>query len=140
MKILVAIDGSKYSQKALEKTKEVAEVFGSEVTILTVIEPYKEVSRVQQNRMKEVLSDIAFREGEDILKRAAEFFKDFTGTFNTIQKIGDPADQIVSLAEDEDYNLVIMGSRGRGVFARTLLGSVSDKVVHHLTKSILIVK
>jgi len=140
MKILVAIDGSKYSLKALEKTKVVAAALGSDVTILTVVDPYKEVSRVQQKRMKDIISEIAFNDGEEILKNASEFFKDFPGTFNTIHKVGDPAEQIVSLAEKEDYDLVIMGNRGRGVFSRTLLGSVSDKVAHHINKPILIVK
>lgn len=140
LKILVAIDGSKYSQKALEKAKKIATPLKGEVTIITVVDPDKGVSRVQQQRMKEILSEIEFNEGEEILKKAAEFFKDFAGIFNTVQKVGDPVDQIISFAENEGYDLVMMGSRGRGVFSRTLLGSVSDKVVHHVNCSVLIVK
>ncbi|TJX67684.1 universal stress protein [Soehngenia saccharolytica] len=140
MKILVAVDGSEYSHKVLEKAKLLAAALKGEVTILTVVDPLKEVSRVQQKRMKDILREVAFNEGEAILKNASEFFKDFPGTFNTIQKEGDPAEQIVLHAEEVNYDFVIMGSRGRGAFSRTLLGSVSDKVVHHINRPIIIVK
>lgn len=140
MKILVAVDGSEYSHKALEKAKLLAVALKSDVTILTVVDPLKEVLRVQQKRMKDILREVAFNEGDAILKNASEFFKDFSGTFNTILKEGDPAEQIVLHAEEVNYDFVIMGSRGRGGFSRTLLGSVSDKVVHHINRPIIIIK
>ena len=75
-----------------------------------------------------------------ILKEAEEIFEGFTGKMNTVYKVGDVVDVIVKFAEEGGYDLVVMGSRGLGAFSRTLLGSVSDKVIHHINTSVMIVK
>jgi nucleotide-binding universal stress UspA family protein len=48
--------------------------------------------------------------------------------------------EIVSLAEDLGIGLIVMGSRGRGGFSRTLMGSVSDSVVRHAHCPVLVVR
>ncbi|MGO1470886.1 MAG: universal stress protein, partial [Tissierella sp.] len=53
---------------------------------------------------------------------------------------GDPADAIIKETEKEDYDLVVMGSRGLGTFSRAILGSVSNKVLNHVETNVLIVK
>ncbi len=53
---------------------------------------------------------------------------------------GDIAREILDCAKREQVDLIVMGSKNRGVFSRTLLGSVSNKVVNHSEVSVLIVK
>ena len=54
--------------------------------------------------------------------------------------IGMPGEQVVRVAEDEGADFIITGSRGLGTFRRTLLGSVSDFIVHHATVPVFICK
>lgn len=140
-KILVAVDGSNYSQKALFKAKDIALAMGSEVTILNVVNYLKDSALYMNNReVKAELTKTALKQSDDILKSAKEIFKDFPGTVLTSYRTGDAVDEIIKYAEEGKFDLVIMGSRGVGIFSRTLLGSVSDKVVHHIKTSVLIVK
>jgi nucleotide-binding universal stress UspA family protein len=53
---------------------------------------------------------------------------------------GQPGESIVSAAQAEDADLVVVGSHGRGVVARILLGSVSDHVVRHAPCPVLVVR
>ena len=53
---------------------------------------------------------------------------------------GDPAWEIVRIAEDRDVDLVVVGARGLGTLERLLLGSVSEAVLHHAGRPVLIVR
>lgn len=141
-RILVAVDGSKFSQKALFKAKEIAEALQAEVTILTVVNTQRDnvYSYVNNRELRYEMNRSALKHGDEIIQKSKEIFSDFKGTYDTVQKTGDTVEEIVSYAEEGNYDLVILGSRGAGVFTRTLLGSVSDKVVHHIKTSVLIVK
>lgn len=141
-RILVAVDGSKFSQKALFKAKEIAEALQAEVTILTVVNTQRDnvYSYVNNRELRYEMNRSALKHGDEIIQKSKEIFSDFKGTYDTVQKTGDTVEEIVSYAEEGAYDLVILGSRGAGVFTRTLLGSVSDKVVHHIKTSVLIVK
>ena len=138
-KILVATDGSKYSQKALFIAKQMAKDMGSEVAAVTVGAFYESKSSPNPQIKTELRNQEALR-NKKILDEAQEIFADFEGAFSTIYKVGNVAEEIINLAEEGDYDLIIMGSRGLGLFSRTLLGSVSDKVIHHANVSVMIVK
>ena len=138
-KILVAMDGSKNAERALLEAKEQAEYSEATVMILSIIKPIflpyygkTEMSkRDQVNRRKS---------REEMLTRSLELFEDFPGVVNTKIRHGDPADEILEEAEEGEYDLIVMGSKGLGLFSRTLLGSVSNKVLNHSQKNVLIVK
>lgn len=138
-KILVATDGSKYSQKALFKAKQIATEMGSEVTAVSIVTLYDNIYSHNQ-AIKSELGKAEMERSKLVLKEAEEIFADFKGKFSTVYKTGDVVDQIIKLAEEGDYDLLIMGSRGLGAFSRTLLGSVSDKVIHHIKISVMLVK
>jgi len=138
-KILVTTDGSKYSQKALFKARQMASDMGCEVTILSVVNLWDNVYSHNMD-IKEQLGKTEMDRTQEILREAEEIFKGFEGEWKTVYKVGDVVDVIVSFAEEGNYDLVIMGSRGLGAFSRTLLGSVSDKVIHHIKTSVMIVK
>ena len=60
--------------------------------------------------------------------------------FETLIKFGSPAQSIISLAKDETFNLIVVGSRGLSGLSEFLLGSVSNKISHAATIPVLIVK
>lgn len=138
-KILVAVDGSEKSKKAIDKVKKLVGTSDNEVVIITVINtlgsPYIADPEIKMRLNKE---NIEY--GENILKEALERFGDHPGKVNTMLKDGDIGEEIIVEAEEGDYDLVVMGSRGLGTFSRTFLGSVSNRVVNHIKKSVLIVK
>ncbi len=139
-KILVSVDGSENSKKALIKAKEIAELKTSDVYILTVVEnlkgnPYT-VSQDYQNETTKTNIQC----GEEILKEAVDLFKDYPGVVKADYKVGDIADKIIEVAEEKEVDLIVMGRRGLGTFSRAFLGSISNKVLNNVNISVLIVK
>ncbi len=139
-KILVATDGSENSERALIEAKKYAECSGGEVTILNIVEylvlnPYTSVEYpvIPDN---EELEDV----GESVLKNSLQLFDDFKGKVNTKLRRGNPANEIIREADSGEYDLIIMGSKGLGTFSRTILGSVSNKVLNNSIKNILIIQ
>ncbi len=140
-KILVPIDGSEHSDKALAKAKEIAVNMASDVTILNVISPMYDYRRRAYNKdLYREDERTTLRESNTLLHDAMKIFEDFEGNADSLYKRGDTAEIILNFTEEGDYDLVVMGSRGMGAVSRTLLGSVSDKVIHHANTSVLIVK
>lgn len=139
-KILVAVDGSKNSDKALMKAKQIGQALNSEITIIYVMEDIMAHPYVHLKDYNSSLND-AFREqGMKVLDAAMENFKDYDGKVETLIEKGSPGVRIVELAEDGNYTLIIMGSRGLNAVSRAMLGSVSNKVVNRAGTSVLIVK
>lgn len=141
MNILVPIDGSKISERAVKTARELGSKLNAKLIILTVIPetsifeqyptnfPYTlEIDKANTERAEFVLSDIE------------EELKDYDGEVETFYTSGNPSEQIVKFAEEKNANLIVMGNRGLGAFSRTLLGSVSNKVINHSKVSVLVVK
>lgn len=139
-KLLVPIDGSEYSVKAMLKAKEIAVLTDGEITILNVIRPMQDYRYAHNKDFYKEGERTLIRQSNIILEEAMKNFEDFPGKVDTLYKRGDPVEEIVLYAEEGKFDLIIMGSRGLGVFSRTLLGSVSNKVLHHTHTSVLIVK
>lgn len=139
-KILVTTDGSENSERALIEARKYAEGVGADVNIMTVVEylvlkPYigTEYPVMPDN---EEMEDV----GQSVLDEALKIFKDYKGELKTKLKRGSPGDEILKEAGSGDYDLIIMGSRGRGTISRAVLGSVSYKVLNNTNKNIFIVK
>lgn len=139
-KILVAIDGSDNSERALIEARKQADKFNAAITILTVLD--QSFALHYANVKPPKINDNETREeaGKAILDKALTFFEDFEGEVMTTVRNGSPADEILEELEFGEFDLLIMGSRGLGVFSRTFLGSVSNKVLHHTKTNVLIIK
>lgn len=139
MEILVAADGSDNSERAVIEAMKYAEIFDADVTILTVVKSiildhyaYLEPPKKEENEKLE-------KAGKVILDESLKIFAGFEGEVETKLRKGNPADEILQEAE-EGYDLIILGSRGLGVFSRSFLGSVSNKVLNHTDLNVLVVK
>ena len=140
-KILVPFDGSEYSQKAFEKALEIAKKFESELIVMTVIQSkISDSSGMSIDRLEEIQD-----EQEDIaitmLKKLESQAKEKNVSF-AIKIVHNPSssDGIVSFADANNIDLIVIGSHGRTGFRKLVLGSVANGVVGHATCSVLITK
>lgn len=140
MKILIPIDGSEHSKKALEKAKTLGTALKADMTILNVLNPSVDLRTMQNRTFYDEINKNSKLRAQEIIDNGMKLLSDYPGKVEAVSKVGDAVSEIISFAEDGNFDLVIMGSRGAGLFSRTLLGSVSDKVIHHIKTSVLIVK
>lgn len=136
-KILIAHDGSKSSEKALKKAFQIAEAFGSSVTVLSVIPELYLTELMEMDRAR-ILDTMAKETGKmmEKIKTKTKGVK----SLKTVIKQGDPADEILNAAEKIKADVIITGSHGRHGTQRFLLGSVSSKIVDHAGCDVLVVK
>jgi nucleotide-binding universal stress UspA family protein len=141
-RILVAVDGSETSLLALSHAVELAKVFGSELTLLSVIDKFKLPFSAEYG-------DEAQESHEQLVQEVHENLDEVTGELGEshpdlriVPRVeeGRPAKMIVDVAEAGDFDLIVMGSHGFGLIAGWFLGSVSNEVVNSCTKPLLIVK
>jgi nucleotide-binding universal stress UspA family protein len=133
-KILVAVDGSAYSEKALEFACELADKFEGKMHLLHVPQGAA-ADRVMvlggASIMIHASRDEIEKAGHTMLEAAREIAEEAApGRVTTELRGGDPAHEIVSSAEENNADCIVIGSRGLGDFGGLLLGSVSHKVNH----------
>lgn len=138
--ILVPIDGSKNSKLALEKAKELAKVSNGQVTVVTIVKDLSSQLYNLENKDKEEIRNVFKKQGKEILKEGLEVFEECSGKIESLFINGDSAQEIINLADTGKYDLIVMGSRGLNAFSRLMIGSVSNKVLNHVSISVLIVK
>lgn len=137
-KILVAHDGSKYSQKALKKAVELATRLGSTIIVLSVIPELHltELSPLDQVRLAEALET----ETKKILGRTKALVQKSEIPVKTVIRQGHAAEVIIETAKKMRVGMIVIGSHGRHGVERFLLGSVSTNVVEHADRPVLVVK
>lgn len=137
-KFLVPVDGSYNSKRALVEAREYAKNLDAEITIVNVVKNLRQYSSIGDESLtvKKTLTDKSYK----ILEKSLEPFDGYQVKVNTKLLKGNPAEQIIKEADEGNYDLIIMGSRGMGTFSRSILGSVSNKVLNHTDKNVLIIK
>ena len=146
MKILLAVDGSVYSDEAAQELAKRPWPPQSEVKVITALEIPAPVGMEPW-----AISPDYFENFERALRPAAQAvldnallkLKSITDKTLKITSeiiLGSPAQVIVDEAESWGADLIVMGSRGLGVWNRLLLGSVSNAVVHHAKCSVEVVR
>jgi len=139
-RILVAVDGSETSLLALNHAVGLAKAFGSELTLLSVIDQLKLPFSAEHGLgAKESHEDLVRSVIEDLNEITMKLRETHPGlSLDARVEEGRPAKIIVEVAEGSD--LIVMGSQGFGLIAGWFLGSVSNEVVNSCTKPLLIVK
>jgi nucleotide-binding universal stress UspA family protein len=132
--ILVAVDGSEYSRKALEFACELAEKFDGSLHIVHVPQG-SAADRVMVLGGASVMihagRDEIEKAGRTLIEAAKDIAQDsLPDKVTTELRGGDPAEEIVKSAEEHSSDCIVIGSRGLGDFGGLLLGSVSHKVNH----------
>ncbi len=123
MKILVGVDGSDYSTWALMEAISIAKKFSGHVKVITV---YKRGQEDEANKTQLKARQLLDEENVDSSLSAI---------------LGSNASRaLVDTAKNEDFNLIVVGSRGLGSAAAFLLGSISKQVVSNASCNVLVVK
>ena len=137
-KILVPIDGSAHSHYTLSEAVKLAGYFGPGVS-LTVVHVCSYVA-FSEIAMETDLNKLLEEEGQSVLEGVEPFLTDAPFVHRSIFLEGDPAEVICRTATQEGIDLVIIGTRGRGLFSELLLGSVSHKVLQHAPCPVLVIR
>lgn len=140
--ILIPVDGSEYSMKAIEAGKEFAKAFGSKVSILSIVTPeFRVLNGRGSNMYAPMLMDELHEYSQKTLEEAKKQFQGMGNQVETFSEQGFVADEIVRFAGEHNIDLVIMGSHGLGALKNRLMtGSVTTRVLHHIDVPVLVIK
>lgn len=137
MKLLLATDLSEASSSATDQAFDLASRLGATLLVVSVIDPGSLLlpggrfrARVDQVRERRE------QQAQALVERGREAGVEVSFLVWT----GDPGDQIVSAAEAERVDMVLVGSHGRGAVGRLFLGSVSEHVVRNAPCPVLVVR
>jgi nucleotide-binding universal stress UspA family protein len=141
-KILVPLDGSRLSQAALPFAQALAQAFGASLLLLHSVptpsagKPGTFVPTVHDRTLRESIDS-----GKAMLDRLARSIESASGvTAERTVTLGDPVEQIVTVAEAESAGLVVMSTHGNAGAGRWLIGSVADAVVRRAHVPCLLVR
>lgn len=141
MRVLLAVDGSEQSAFATEAVAALASV--SHVTILHVVDLPRLTFSMLGPEIAHDMTGMAHKalqqEGEQILSRTLSQLSSSPFSPTTRMEEGTPADLIMSVAQEEGIDIILMGARGKGQVREFLLGSVSQRVLTHAHCAVLVV-
>jgi len=151
-KILIATDGSEHTEKAITHAIELAKLTGAQlhaVYVVSLVHPPGTLdlnsspdpgSNISIDVSIEGLKKILRHEGDDAIRYIEEQAKrDGVDVRKWIIE-GQPAKEILKLAEEEWVDLIVMGTLGRSGIEKFLLGSVADKVIRGSRIPVLVVR
>lgn len=140
MKVLLAVDGSKYTRHAVKYLVAHRAGFGpsSEIHLLYVQQPVP-------GRAAAALSVASLRryydeESRKALAVAGRVLRQKGIRYQAVRRVGDPGATIAAYAARGKFSLIIMGSHGHGAFSSFILGSVARKVIASCSVPVLIVR
>ena len=144
-RILVALDGSEHANNALNVALDLAEKYSATILILSVFRPEYAFVGIQPtftspNTLQAFEAQKLYL--ENVLSGALQKAKESKPDVDISTKIveGGPAETIIGTAQEENVDLIVMGSRGLGGIRQLLLGSVSNDVADKAPCPVLIVR
>ncbi len=140
-KILVGFDNSLHSKAALDLAVKLASQRGQSITIAHVIERPTYVSPIgaeEDFRALQKIGQEMMRRGSSLLYSKRREVEGMGVKAYTKLLEGNPGDELVRESETGEYDLLVVGTRGMGGLKSLLVGSVSNKVVHHAKIPVLL--
>jgi len=135
--VLVAFDASSEAQLALAHAVAMAQVYRAKVALVAVVPPPPLLSWQAPGGMRGI-HEAEQEELEKALREAADGVPDDLSVSTQLLD-GDPARELLRLARDGDFDVIVMGSRGRGRVTAALLGSVSNRVMHDAGVPVIVI-
>ncbi|RKD33471.1 universal stress protein [Thermohalobacter berrensis] len=138
-KILLPVDGSEACLKSYAIARDFAQKFEAEITVVNIQQRDLYFSPYDGTNLQARSEDF-MAVGNQIVEKAKEFFRDSGVKILCRVEFGNPAKKIIEIAESEDFDMIIMCTHGMSAVKRFTLGSVTNKVVHHAKKPVLVVR
>jgi nucleotide-binding universal stress UspA family protein len=137
MKVLIGYDGSPQADRALDWAASIAlGAAGSAVTVISVLLTLDAAPAIADA----VDPHDSAAEHRAELDRAVARLKAKGVAAEPLLKAGKPAEEIIDAADEGRFDIIVIGSRGKSAAARFLMGSVSERVVRHATRPVLVVR
>ena len=137
-KILLPVDDSENSRRAMEQAKNLSVIMGAEIVLLYVTGAIPHF--IKGTPLVEAEKDQK-EEAIQILVPFQTFLRENKVTYSVSALPGYQVwKKIIEVADDEECDLIVMGSRGRGDWEGAMLGSVTHKVLAHCTLPVLVVR
>ena len=136
--IVVGTDGSDTAAQALREACELAKTTGAKLHIVSAYVPLGGARVAGEDRGTWMVGpDVQV---DAVLDEAAGSVHTRGVEVESYARKGDPADALLSVADEQDADLIVVGNKGMTGAKRFLLGSVPDKISHHASCSVLIVR
>ncbi|AKB19869.1 MULTISPECIES: universal stress protein [unclassified Methanosarcina] len=140
-KIMVATDGSELVKKAVDTAIEIARLGGAKLYAIHVVES----GSISLTHPRDMGWDKAMKEHLTAEGKKAAAYVETAGKAANVEVEpvileGNPAHEIIEFAEENDIDLIVMGTHGRTGVQRFLLGSVAQNVTRHSRKAVLVVR
>jgi nucleotide-binding universal stress UspA family protein len=142
-RIVVGTDGSDTAAEAVRQATDLAKLSGATLSLVSAYAPVskRRTSHEQRDAPADVQYEIGPREDINlVLDSAAAEVKKEGIEAQTHPVEGDPAEAILSVAEQTGADLIVVGNKGMAGARRFLLGSVPNKVSHHAPCSVMIIQ
>jgi len=135
-KILVPLDGSKNSVRALSNAITLAKQTGASITGLSIIQAFP----TEMSLVRTVVGKILSKHYKQLMAIVKEMCTKKNIEFLDSIEFGEEGKTIVSFADKNNIDLIVIGSRGMGKLGEIFLGSTSNYVMHSSKISVLIIK
>ena len=142
-KILVPVDGSQTSWKALDTARSLAEKYDGRLLVITVMIPYGSGSFLQMSLDQTLIDQnnaAMKRAGFATLDMAKDKLGSYAGDVEYLEETGNPAELILDACKEKGCDTIVIGSRGLSGVEEFLLGSVSSKVSQYAKVPVVVVK
>jgi nucleotide-binding universal stress UspA family protein len=142
VKILVPIDGSRHCAESLKVAASFAAKAGAKAYVIYVTPSISDIDLELSASERDRLLESMKKRGEDILRKGADALRsagarDINSVLATAESV---AQEIVTYAEREKIDLIVIGGKGAGASARFPLGGTAARVVRHSPCSVHVVK
>lgn len=135
-KVLVGVDGSNHSEEALKYSLEEASELGNEVTALRVVQSIG----YSAGEIENVISD-KIEDAEEYMNELKEMAREYGVEIKTEIITGENVhNEIVKYADEKDFDIIVLGGKGRSDLGSIHLGNVSESVVRRASCPVLIVR
>jgi nucleotide-binding universal stress UspA family protein len=136
MRILLAIDDSKFSEAATQAVIAQHQPLGTQVKVLNVVDLAIPIPTSFAAGFREE----SLKHGQEVVRRAEQMLNTAGFTVQTAVEEGDPKSRIIDLAAQWNAELIVVGSHGRKGIDRFLMGSVAEGIARHAPCSVEIVR
>ncbi len=138
--VLVTTDFSDCALAAVEQAGEISRLLGSELTLLYVVEDH--LPPILGGVSEEGRQDILERHRAEAEARLAAYAAEHLpgGRVYTVAVVGVASREIVHYAAEHEHDLIVMATHGWGPIAQILLGSTTERVLHHAPCPVLLVR